>query len=36
MSAKVVTKHMQSNGQPFKSQVFCRVHRGLNSGSCAC
>jgi hypothetical protein len=23
-------KNMQSNGQPFKSQVFCRAHWALN------
>jgi len=33
MSPKVMGKNMQSNWHPFKSPVFCRVHRARSSGT---
>ena len=30
---KFSAQNMQSNGQPFKFSVFCRVHWALNSSA---
>jgi hypothetical protein len=30
---KSLVKNMQSNGQPFKSQLFCSIHRVHNFGT---
>jgi len=30
---KSLAKNVQSNGSPFESQVFCRIHWALNFGA---